>query len=299
MPKVRRPIKTDDPLVIDSKSVVKSIIKSRQLEDVEADIAKRRDEMNVEGATLKIRDYLHEIVRDDDLKEVIAVKSMEKSFIKSIYEKTDFNKLEIMYVFAIPHRTFNGWIKDEKWRKLNIKKSYDQKGFIGLLYAGEYNLIHVKKETAQNLKNKYNSIYYKLTEMSTKVLEDAVPDNNLINALHKVMSIVNNGYEKQLDIRGISGNAKDRKMIELKEQELILEERKVKALEDANHIQIVSNDKLEEDSYNGHDMYSFMEKWLSRRVQDEELRNEILKDAREDFNISEDEVEEDTIELID
>jgi len=124
--------------------------------------------------------------------------------------------------------------------------------------------------------------------MALGCLNDSIPDMNTLNALTKVIAIVNMCYEKQLDVRNISGNAKDRKMIELRERELDLEERNTLALEKASNIQIVTPNAMdEENKFTPADVYRLFERFVSEKNIDEETKNNLLSDMARDMNVEE------------
>lgn len=273
-------------IILDSKAVANAILGSKELIEQEKVIDERRKQMKIPQT---VRPFIIELANDLNYNEVIAVKSREKNFIKAMYEKTDLCKAEIQFLFGIPTSTFNKWYTEERWRKLGNKQILTKDKLIVNLYAGEYNLIHVKKEDSADIKKKYNATYYKLHELAISSIEEAIPNMNLINALSKIVPIINNCYEKQLDVRNISGNARDRESILLKRKELELKEREVSALEKASSIQIVSPTSLEDDNkFTPQDVFRLFERFISEKNLDEETKEELLNAMTKEMGIEDD-----------
>lgn len=282
--------------ILDSVTVAKSIIESKELQELNAEITQRRERMKVDNS---IRDFVREVANDSDLSEIISVKSRERAFIRTVYEKTDIRKSEVMYLFAVHVNTFSTWYKEEGWAKKNNRKIMDKEKLINLLYSGEYDIIRVRKESTMQVKKKYNNYAYKIAELAISSIQGTLPDNNVINALKNVNQILKDCYNMQLDVRDVSNSAKDRELLSIKKQELSLKEREVQALEKASTIKIVSpNEQENKNTFSPYDVVKLFERFISERNIDEDIAKEMIDELANELGENES-VEENEIVIED
>ena len=259
---------------LNSKQVAKAILASKEMKELENHVANTRVLVK---PSQEVRDFIVEIANSPDFAEVIAIKHVEKAFIKSLYEKTDMSRAEILYLFAINPNTFTLWRNEEKWIKKSYKKKLDKDRLITLLYHGEYNIIEVKDENEIQMKKKYNAYYYKIAQMTESLLGDSVVDKTTLDAYDKAISIFEKCQKGQYEAKNLAPTIKERTDIKNKAEEMELRKREVEALEKSNNVKVVTQNNLgAENMFTPDEMAKIFKKIISDSSLDDEDKEKLV-----------------------
>lgn len=268
----------DTDVKLSGRIVAKSILESRELNDIKDHVEATRKLITPKQ---EVRDFVKEIANDEDFAEVIAMKSTEKNFIKALYERTNLTRAEIIYLFGLHATTFTKWRNEEKWMKKITKKFMDRDKLITILFHGEYNLIEVKKETQEQMEKKYNAFFFKTFRMIEGVLADTVPDKYTLEAIEKSVRLAKMCQEGQFEAYGLAPTTKERTELLNKNKEIELKEREVKALERANDLKIVTENRMDtSNKFDSEEMKQIFIRVISETGIDEDQEEMLLNKLR-------------------
>lgn len=265
----------DTDYELNSKLVSRAILDSKEKQDIDLHVNATRQLLN---PSQEVRGFVKEIANDVEYAEVIAIKHTEKEFIKAVYERTDLSRAETLYLFGLNASTFQTWRREEKWVKKTTKKKLDKERLITILFHGEYSVLEVKKENEEDLKKKYNAIYFKVAKMVEGVIAETFPDKYILETYEKAINLIDKCQKGQFEAKNLAPTIKERTDMRNKDKELELKEREVAALEKANDITIVSNNKLnEENMFSPEEMAMIFKRVISENGLDEDIESSLVK----------------------